>query len=55
MSAEEELQASQAQGSQSVRLSSADGTLAELLSKITTTPTPIPTPQGGGEYTEFAA
>jgi hypothetical protein len=29
--------------------------LADIPSKITTTPTPNPSPQGGGEHTECAA
>ena len=40
---------------QIVRTSTSDGVPQDILSEITTTPTPNPSPQGGGEYTEFAA
>jgi very-short-patch-repair endonuclease len=33
-------------------LSNIDGVLADILSAITTTPAPNPSPQGGGEHTE---
>jgi hypothetical protein len=36
-------------------LSNIDGVLEDILSAIATTPTPNPSPQGGGEHTERAA
>jgi very-short-patch-repair endonuclease len=36
-------------------LSNIDGALEDILGEITTTPTPNPSPQGGGEHTELAA
>ena len=36
-------------------LSNIDGALEDILGEITTTPTPNPSPQGGGEHTECAA
>src|SRR3954463_3365598 len=36
-------------------LTNIDGVLEDILSKITTTPPPNPSPQGGGEHTECVA
>jgi very-short-patch-repair endonuclease len=36
-------------------LSNIEGVLEDILGAITTTPTPNPSPQGGGEHTEYAA